>query len=385
MPTNQITIVFTPCSPAPVDGYRVFYREVGDITYIEWPFAFISSPIIFEVDGPTDQLYEGYIVSDCGDFFGPEVPWITSLPGSGDGTCCDPVVIDAEAETIIPDGSGSSSAGGDFLRLVYNVNMSGESVADWNTFFGIGDITAVVYSAGGTVVDLYIASTFTIANDLFFENTTIVRILDYAESVVGIGDHCFASCTSLLEIDLPALTTIGSTSFFQCSSVTDVNIPLLTDVSVQAFAGCTNLANLNAPNVIIVRNGAFTGCGIVSINFPNCTTIEDAGISGCENLTSLNLPIVTSIGEDSLSFLTILAVINLPSCTVTGLSAFRFNLGLTVLGLPVCTDLGGTTGDDNVFNGITGQNIVLTIKTATATDTDVTILQANNSVTLILV
>lgn len=384
MPTNQITINFTPCSPAPVDGYRVFYREVGDLSFLEWPFAFTSSPIVFEVEGPTDQLYEGHIVSDCGDFFGPEVPWVTTLPGSGDG-CCDPIVIDAEAETIIPDGSGSSSAGGDFLRLVYNVNMSGESVADWNTFFGSSYFDSVVYSAGGTIVDLHPVGSVTIAALLYENNTTIVRVLDFAECVTAIQDASFRLCTSLLEIDLPALTAIGETAFFQCSSVTDVNIPLLTDVSIQAFAGCTNLANLNAPLVVIVRIGAFTGCGIVSINFPNCTTIEDSGISGCEFLTSLNLPIVTSIGDDSLSFLTILSVLNLPSCTVTGLSAFRFNTGLNVVGLPVCTNLGGTTGDDLVFNNIFGQNIVLTIKTATASDTDVTILQANNSVTLILV
>lgn len=384
MATNQITIVFTPCSPAPVDGYRVFYREVGDVSYIEWPFAFTSSPIIFEVDGPTDQPYEGYIVSDCGDFLGPEVPWETVSCASVGG-CCDPVVIDAEAETIIPDGSGSSSVGGEFLRLVYNVNMSGESLADWNTFFGISDFTAVVYSAGGTVVDLYISTTFTITNDLFFENTTIVRILDFAESVIAIEDNCFNNCTSLLEIDLPALLTIGQVSFFQCSSVTDVNIPLLTDVSIQAFAGCTNLANLTAPLVTIVRTGGFTGCGIVSIDFPNCTTIEAGGISGLPNLISINLPLVTTVGDDGMSFYDSLTTLNLPSCTSVSVNAFRFNTALNVLGLPVCSNLGGTAGSDNVFNGITGQNIVFTLLAATASDTDVTILQANNSVTLILV
>src|SRR6187549_2364241 len=136
MATNQITINFSPCSPA--ISYRVFYREVGDVSFIEWPVEFTSSPIIFEVEGPEGQLYEGYIVSVCeGDVIGPEVPWTGEPPISGEPGCCDPDVIDAVAETIIPDGSGSgSSVGGGFLRLVYNVNMSGESLNDWNTFFG---------------------------------------------------------------------------------------------------------------------------------------------------------------------------------------------------------------------------------------------------------
>jgi BspA type Leucine rich repeat region (6 copies) len=383
---NRITINFTPCSPPPENGYRVFYREIGDVSFIEFPDEFTSSPIVFEVDGPTNQLYEGYIISDCGDIVSEQVPFETVLCSElGDG-CCDPEVIDAEAETIIPDGSGSSSVGGPFLRLVYNVNMSGETVDDWNTFFGTGIFDSVVYSGAGTVVDLYTTGTMSIAGSLFAENTTLVRILDFANCVESIGGSAFRLCTALLEIDLPALTSFGgSGAFFQCSSVTDVNIPLLTDTNVQTFAGCTSLANLNAPLVTIVRVGAFTGCGIVSIDFPNCITIEDAGISGLPNLTSLNLPLVTSIGEDSMSFYDSLQVLNLPSCTTVGFRAFRFNNALTVLGLPLCTDLGGTAGDDLVFNFIAGCNIVFTLESTTAGDADVAYLQANNSVTLILV
>jgi len=55
------------------------------------------------------------------------------------------------------------------------------------------------------------------------------------------------------------------------------------------------------------------------------------------------------------------------------------------ISLPSCATLGSTTGDDNVFVNITGNTITLTILTATATDGDVVTLQANNTVTLILV
>lgn len=387
MPTNQITINFTPCSPAPVDGYRVFYREVGDITYIEWPFAFTSSPIIFEVDGPTDQLYEGYIVSDCGDFFGPEVPWVTSLPGSGSGFCCDPVVIDAEAETIIPDGSGSSSAGGDFLRLVYNVNMSGESLSNWNTFFAT-TFTSVVYSVGGTTVDLYGAPPFTISANLFDGNTTIVRVLDFADCVVGLDGQVFRNCTALIEVDLPACAAILFAVFANCSAITTINLPLITAIPDQAFLNTTVLSTLNCPDIITVGSDGMRGCGLANINFPDCITIANGGLAAMDNLVSLSLPNVTTIDEVGLSFADNLSVINLPSLVSCGIGAFRSNptfVNYTTITLPVCSDLGGTTGDNEVFLGITGQNIVLTILTATATDADVVYLQANNSVTLILV
>lgn len=82
MATNQITITFTPCSPAPAGGYRVFYRPDGNVgPYREYPTGFTSSPIVFtdELD-PPDQIYEGYLISNCGGgVFGDQVPFVTTL------------------------------------------------------------------------------------------------------------------------------------------------------------------------------------------------------------------------------------------------------------------------------------------------------------------
>lgn len=66
---TSITINFTLCDPAPLEGYNIVYRVVGDHDYIDAGF-FTSSPAVIPVDYPDGTHFEGLIKSDCGD-----VPW----------------------------------------------------------------------------------------------------------------------------------------------------------------------------------------------------------------------------------------------------------------------------------------------------------------------
>jgi parallel beta-helix repeat protein len=67
---SSITINFTPCDPAPVEGYNILYREVGTVDYIDAGF-FTSSPAVISVS--SGAHFEGVIKSECGD-----VPWNTA-------------------------------------------------------------------------------------------------------------------------------------------------------------------------------------------------------------------------------------------------------------------------------------------------------------------
>jgi len=66
-----------------------------------------------------------------------------------------------------------------------------------------------------------------------------------------------------------------------------------------------------------------------------------------------------------------LVTVDFSSLVTAGVQCFQSCSGLTTLSLPVCTDLGGTTGNDSVFAGITGKTITLTIPAALETDGDV--------------
>lgn len=84
---RKFTVTFTPCSPAPVNGYKLLWREVGSTDPFNDAGNFTSSPIeIVDPDGGPDTEYEGIIQSDCGDgIFGNQVPW-TTVTGSGSGS-----------------------------------------------------------------------------------------------------------------------------------------------------------------------------------------------------------------------------------------------------------------------------------------------------------
>jgi len=98
-------------------------------------------------------------------------------------------------------------------------------------------------------------------------------------------------------------------------------------------------------------------------------TIGGRAFTYCSSLTTVYLPQVTSIiGE-----------------------YFRGCTSINNIYLPLCTDFGGTVGNDDVFNAVSGNNITLTIPSSLMTadsgnpDGDIVYLQANNTVTIITV
>jgi len=99
---------------------------------------------------------------------------------------------------------------------------------------------------------------------------------------------------------------------------------------------------------------------------------------------------ITSLGQGAFLGCTLLTTAIFPACTSTSDSIFKACTALTTVTLPLCADLGGTTGDDNVFN-VSGNTITLTIAASRETcdggnpDGDIVYLEANNTATIIYV
>lgn len=110
------------------------------------------------------------------------------------------------------------------------------------------------------------------------------------------------------------------------------------------------------------------GNGQFLLSFIDANCITSVGVDvfgghanyGCPNLLRVDLPRALSIGSYCFYGCDQIATINLSDCT----------------------DLGGTTGDDFVFTGISGNVILLTIPHALETDGDILHLKANNIVTV---
>lgn len=85
----------------------------------------------------------------------------------------------------------------------------------------------------------------------------------------------------------------------------------------------------------------------------------------------------------------LLTIADFDSVLIVPDSTFDGCTSLTACVLPVCTNLGSDQYDNNVFNGIVGNSITLTVPSAlmlnngAAPDGDILTLQANNTVTII--
>jgi hypothetical protein len=89
-------------------------------------------------------------------------------------------------------------------------------------------------------------------------------------------------------------------------------------------------------------------------------SIGNYAFAGCTSVTSYDFPAAATIGD----------------------YAFSNSTSVTSINIPYCTALGTTTGNNNVFTGISGNTITLTIDSALDTDADVVALQGTNTVTL---
>ena len=138
-----------------------------------------------------------------------------------------------------------------------------------------------------------------------FKSCTRLTDINIPNSVTSIGPETFKSCTSLTDINIPnSVTSIGERAFSGCTSLTDINIPnSVTSIEWATFYSCTSLTDINIPNsVTSIGGGAFSGCtSLTDINIPNSvTSIERSTFYSCTSLTDINIPnSVTSIGEQA--------------------------------------------------------------------------------------
>ena len=165
--------------------------------------------------------------------------------------------------------------------------------------------------------------------------------INLPNSVTGIEEGAFKSCTRLTDINIPnSVTSIGPETFKSCTSLTDINIPnSVTSIGPETFSGCTSLTDINIPNsVTSIEWATFYSCtSLTDINIPDAVkSIEPETFSGCTRLTDINIPnSVTSIGYEAFYNCTRLTDINIPnSVTSIERSTFYSCTGLTSINIP---------------------------------------------------
>ncbi len=228
-------------------------------------------------------------------------------------------------------------------------------VSQWNNFFNFPTYGNAFTSVEiiGNEAKLFGGSNITLRSHMFRvggrggQADHVVQFLDEAECIVDMEP---------------------SDTFSNQVQLTTVNLPSVVNIVERAFAGCTSLTSVNVPLAQFIGDSAFTGDPISTFTGNSVVTILQYGFMQCLSLTTVLLPNVLAIGQQAFNG--------------TPLSTFS---------IPSCTDLGGSTGDDNVFYNVIGQTVALTVPSALMScdggnpDGDILTLMANNTVNLTIV
>ncbi len=221
---------------------------------------------------------------------------------------------------LLRDMAGSNYKGQETAGKLTVLDFSGAKVVaggdnyveDTNSLAGVGgtftytvdknDILPRFVFAGCKFISIIISNSVTGLGDYVFSSCSGLTSITLPSSVTSIGYSAFTRCTSLTSITIPnSVTSIGDYVFWDCSSLTSITIPnSMTSISNYAFWNCSGLTSITIPgSVTSIGNSAFGGCGgLTSITIPSSvTSIGYSAFESCYGLTSITIPSsVTSIG-----------------------------------------------------------------------------------------
>ncbi len=246
----------------------------------------------------------------------------------------------------------------------------GYDLAWWNTLF---DLPA----HGTPFVSLSI-----IGEDVYLNNG----------GVGGQSLYCpiLTNSVTLVEFDDSSsnyYTATDADTFNSCSVLELINMPQLFFVNPNFASATWQLTTVSLPACAYISNNAFQGAGTSTAGL---TVTADAclkiGIEAfyASYLILASFPIATDVYQSCFELCPLLQNVYLPLCASFHSSVFASCNALTSVDLWACDNLGGTVGDDNVFNLITGSTLTITVPIALQTcdagnpDGDFVYLQVNN-------
>ena len=214
------------------------------------------------------------------------------------------------ASALEPTGQCGDNVYWDFDSATGELVISGNGpMYDFESlsspFYEESDIKKVVIEENVTTV-----------GDFAFRYCKEISDLTLGNSIVCIGDHSFACCDALINVDIPdSVTTIKELAFFNSKNLSSVKIGKeVAVIEFNVFAFCYRLAEFSVhkdnANYSTDENGVlFNKDKTVLIKFPEgsslehykipdgVTTIDHVAFLVCNKLTNISIPsTVTTIG-----------------------------------------------------------------------------------------
>ena len=199
-----------------------------------------------------------------------------------------------------PGGSGGQ--GGSFTYDSFiSVTTNAHCLVREGTLYGCtSSLTTSVAPTSSSTVSA-------IADGVFAGNTAITTVNLANTSITEIPSDCFAGCTSLKTVTLPATcTTIGPNAFAGCTSLATFSGSGVTTVSHDAFRDCTALTSPTLPAT--VGSYAYSQSGATSVDLSGVVTLGEGAFAGCESLTAVTVATGATLPAATFAGCTTLAV-----------------------------------------------------------------------------
>lgn len=185
------------------------------------------------------------------------------------------------------------------------------------------DGTATHIKSGVTNIKGWNSATCTSLVEVDLPNITEIKesqfiSLNKLETVIApkvqmLGMQSFRWCEALKSAKFPEALSLGAMSFYGCSSLEEAEFPKLPVIEYFTFLGCSNLKSFDFSSTERIGEGAFQNCVSLNFNKIRAVTIEKDAFYGCSSLTEItftNKP--QSIHESAFLHCTNLLTINVP-------------------------------------------------------------------------
>lgn len=123
-----------------------------------------------------------------------------------------------------------------------------------------------------------------------FKDCLSLKEVTLPDCATDIPYRCFYGCGKLEKVTAGAVASLGAGAFEDCASLTDINTAdfALTEIKSRCFADCSNLLTITVPaGVTKIADGAFSGCHKL-VEIYNLSTLHITAGSSSHGQIALN-------------------------------------------------------------------------------------------------
>lgn len=232
-----------------------------------------------------------------------------------------------------------------------------------------------------TDTSLEIPNAIEIKGYAFYSVATLINPV-FPKVVTVTGGGSFGNCSGLANPSFPELERFdGDATFNPTTAMNQPTFPKLKYIGTSVFCNST-IRVVDWPLVEEVADYAFAYSDAAkSLNFPACRKIG-AGAFREALLTGITMPLLEEAGDGAFQQNYNVPAFEFPWLWKAGSNCFQSCFAATVYDLHRLTTVGPTTGNNNLWAGVSGVTISLNIPAASMADADVQALIAANTVTV---